>query len=147
MKGWLSGPDPCACGLTAKEAVLFLQRLAQLDRVGAIPSALKSAWDTTLLDLLYALCTCVPGNPQCEQLKVDAYDKVERVFCLGLSSRDPATRKNFFQLYLARIPPSLYERLRYIICIQDWDHIANTFWLKHAVVRAAAACVSANLLP
>ena len=75
----------------------------------------------------------------CEQgdgLRVDVFDKVERVFLLGLRASDPAMRRKFFDLYNSAIPVTLFDRLRFIVCSQDWEHLADTFWLKQGLVRA-----------
>lgn len=60
--------------------------------------------------------------------------RVERTVCCGLCSTDPATRQKFFRLHTDRIPRELFDRLRFIIQYQDWEFLAHTFWLKHAVV-------------
>ena len=36
-----------------------------------------------------------------------------------------------------QVPRRLFDRLQYIVMEQDWEKIAHTFWLKHALVRAA----------
>lgn len=72
---------------------------------------------------------------QGDGLRVDVFDKVERVFLLGLRASDPAMRRKFFDLYNSAIPVTLYDRLRFIVCSQDWEHLADTFWLKQGLVR------------
>ena len=59
---------------------------------------------------------------------------MERVFLLGLRATDPAMRAKFFQLYNAAIPVTLFDRLRFIVCNQEWEHLADTFWLKQGLV-------------
>ena len=61
---------------------------------------------------------------------------MERQFLLGLRARDPAIRHRFFELYNRNVPPTLYDRLKYIVCHQDWEALAQSFWIKHALVRA-----------
>lgn len=75
---------------------------------------------------------------QGDGLRVDVFDKVERVFLLGLRASDPAMRRKFFDLYNSAIPVTLYDRLRFIVCSQDWEHLADTFWLKQGLVSTAA---------
>ena len=76
---------------------------------------------------------------QGEALRSEVFDKVERVFLLGLRASDPAMRAKFFQLYNAAIPVTLFDRLRFIVCNQEWEHLADTFWLKQGLVRYLAA--------
>jgi transformation/transcription domain-associated protein len=71
---------------------------------------------------------------------VDVFDKVERVFLLGLRSSDPAMRRKFFRLYNSAIPTTLFDRLRFIVCNQEWEHLADTFWLKQGLVRFIVPC-------
>ena len=43
--------------LNPKESLVLLQRLAQVDRLHAIPSSLRQVWDKDFLDFLYTLIT------------------------------------------------------------------------------------------
>lgn len=81
------------------------------------------------------LLLCVQG----EALRVDVFDKVERVFLLGLRSRDPAMRQKYFHLYNSAIPVTLYDRLRFIVCNQEWEHLSDSFWLKQGLVRLCSS--------
>lgn len=51
MRSWLLSAKPAQ--LTHKEFLVLVQRLAQIERMHAIPLALKSSWDNKFLDLLY----------------------------------------------------------------------------------------------
>ena len=70
------------------------------------------------------------------------FDKVERVFLLGLRASDPAMRAKFFQLYNAAIPVTLFDRLRFIVCNQEWEHLADTFWLKQGLVCSLSSQIA-----
>ena len=128
MQGWLLSPKQTH--LTHKELLVLLQRLAQVDRLHAIPMSLKASWDKQFLDLLYTVIT----TKKEDNFGEDVFMRVERTFCCGLHSSDPFTRQKFFRLYSDRIQRDLHDRLRYIIQYQDWDFLSHTFWLKHAVV-------------
>jgi len=140
---------------------VLLQRLAQIDRLHAVPLTLKPAWDEKFLDVLYAVITTKKVRPpllaccsfcglcsnkilssvfrlQEENFGEEVFVRVERTFCSGLQSSDPDTRQKFFKLYSDRIPRDLFERLRFIIQVQDWDFLSHTFWLKHAVVSSSS---------
>ncbi|KAL4439666.1 hypothetical protein ABPG75_002667 [Micractinium tetrahymenae] len=127
LRKWLL--DPSSAHLTAKELLVIIQRIAQLDRMHAIPVGLKPVWDKDFLALLYDTITQKPED----EFGNEVFNRVERTFCCGLQSGDPAVRKKFFRLYADRVPANLFDRLRYIIQGQDWDFIAHTFWLKHGV--------------
>ena len=81
---------------------------------------------------------------QGDGLRVDVFDKVERVFLLGLRASDPAMRRKFFDLYNSAIPVTLYDRLRFIVCSQDWEHLADTFWLKQGLVSALLPTIASS---
>ena len=49
------------------------------------------------------------------------FNKVERLFLLGMRASDPLRRQRFFELYHGFIAHGLFERLQFIICAQDWQ--------------------------
>lgn len=58
MRGWILTPkEKQQAHLTFKELLVLLQRLAQVERLHAIPPGLKASWDTKFLDLLYTVIT------------------------------------------------------------------------------------------
>ena len=65
----------------------------------------------------------------------EAFDRVERPFMLGLRSSSQDMRRKFFAIYNKTLPPTLFDRLKFILCTQNWEHLAGTFWLKHALAR------------
>ena len=81
---------------------------------------------------------------QGQQLQTDAFDKVEMTYGLGLRASDPTTRDKFYKLWNKAIPPSLFERLKHVILVQNWEEMGNNFWLKQAVVSAVAAFSNCN---
>lgn len=52
---------------------------------------------------------------------------------LGLRAKDPETRKKYFLLYHESLGKTLFDRLHYIIQIQDWDALSDVFWLKQGL--------------
>lgn len=79
------------------------------------------------------ICDLFLYDLQEENFGDEVFNRVERGFCCGLQSSDPANRQKFFKLYSSRIKQDLFDRLHYIIQKQDWDFLSHTFWLKHAV--------------
>ena len=67
-------------------------------------------------------------------MRREVFEKVERVFLLGLRASDPGLRARFFALYNAAVPSTLFDRLFFFVSGQDWEHVAGTFWLKQALV-------------
>lgn len=62
-----SGPTPLQCPLNARELCVVLQRIAQLERLNAIPPPLKPTWDDTFLSLTYTIITG-GGNKQASRV-------------------------------------------------------------------------------
>lgn len=79
---------------------------------------------------------------QSQQFQKEAFEKIERPMMLGLRSPSQATRRKFFQLYHKNIPNNLFERLKFILCVQNWERLAGTFWLKQALVSGGAVRLS-----
>lgn len=77
-----------------------------------------------------------------QELRIEWFQKVERMFMMGMRSSTPAVRQEFFKMYDERIPITLYDRLQFIIVGHDWEACATQFWLDHALVRGClcAAC-------
>ena len=53
---------------------------------------------------------------------------------LGLRASSQDMRRKFFQIYNKSIPQPLFDRLQFLICTQNWEKLAGTFWLKEALV-------------
>ncbi|WIA37453.1 hypothetical protein OEZ86_014371 [Tetradesmus obliquus] len=121
---WLQLPPQL---MTVKEAVLLLQRLAYVqDRFDADP-ATCAKWHCLFLDIVYNICTSSTLPPE---LSDEVFSKVERLFLLGLRAADPVRRARFFSLYHKHIAAGLFERLQFIICVQEWQSMSGSFWLK-----------------
>ena len=83
------------------------------------------------------------------EFQEEVFNKVERASMLGLRSQDPAVRDKFAALYGRKVPATLFGRLEFIMCHQDWAPLAGTFWLKHALVGAAVpgpGCTQSTIL-
>lgn len=52
---------------------------------------------------------------------------------LGLRAKDPEFRQRFFSLYHESLGKTLFNRLQYIIQIQDWEALSDVFWLKQGL--------------
>jgi len=116
--------------LSDKETVLFLSKMAQLTRMGLEATQTKE-WENKLLGAIYKLCA--PGGKHEENLRREVFAKVERQHLLGLRTRNPLFKDKFFQLYDVAIGQSLFLRLQYIVTIQEWDAMADTFWLMQGL--------------
>lgn len=107
-----------------------------------------------VININMAQCTQQPTNqptnpilllPALQELRSDAFTKVERLFMSGLRSTSPDTRQEFFGLYNSTIAATIFDRLQFIILLQDWEAMASQFWLKHAAVSPMVACLKLEI--
>ena len=134
-------PEPNRPGsLSVKETVLFLSKLAHLTRLGREVTQ-TTEWEEKLLGTLHALCafeaavdaSAAPADPNQPTLRQEVFQKVERNHLLGLRTRHPVLRKKFFALYHGAVGSSLFHRLQFVLAGQEWDAMADTFWLKQGL--------------
>jgi transformation/transcription domain-associated protein len=134
-------PEPNRPGsLSVKETVLFLSKLAHLTRLGREVTQ-TTEWEEKLLGTLHALCafeghkssSAAPADPAQPTLRQEVFQKVERNHLLGLRTRHPELRKKFFALYHGAVGQSLFHRLQFVLAGQEWDAMADTFWLKQGL--------------
>ncbi|KOB75140.1 Transformation/transcription domain-associated protein [Operophtera brumata] len=57
--------------------------------------------------------------------------KLEPAFLAGLRCPQPHIRAKFFEVYDQSVRRRIFDRLLYIICSQNWEHIGQHFWIKH----------------
>ncbi|KAA3457545.1 transformation/transcription domain-associated protein-like [Gossypium australe] len=60
---------------------------------------------------------------------------------LGLRAKDPEVRMKFFSLYHESLSKTLFNRLQFIIQIQDWEALSDVFWLKQGLDLLLAVLV------
>ena len=76
---------------------------------------------------------CASEGHHAVAIRQEVFVKVERNHLLGLRTRHPKLHKQFFQLYHSAVGKSLFHRLQYILAGQEWDAMADTFWLKQGL--------------
>ncbi|XP_063882780.1 transformation/transcription domain-associated protein-like isoform X6 [Scylla paramamosain] len=59
--------------------------------------------------------------------------KLEPAFLAGLRCTQPHIRARFFQVFHESMRPRLHDRLLYIICSQNWDHMGPHYWIKQCI--------------
>jgi phosphatidylinositol kinase/protein kinase (PI-3 family) len=130
---WVSLPLGHTNEVTARETILFMQRLASLERNGNISARISSDWQELYLKTLYHLCTNPAQTDKAKEIRRDAFNKVESWCLIGLRARSISWRHAFFDLHCKNIGKTPYECLQYIFHAQDWESLSNTFWLNVCV--------------
>ncbi|KAJ0181684.1 hypothetical protein K1T71_002406 [Dendrolimus kikuchii] len=68
--------------------------------------------------------------------------KLEPAFLAGLRCPQPPIRAKFFEVYDQSVRRRIFDRLLYIICSQNWEHIGQHFWIKQCLELLLVTCVS-----
>ncbi|KAL1410016.1 transcription-associated protein 1 [Vanrija albida] len=59
----------------------------------------------------------------------DITHRLEPAFLLGTRSKDPAQRAKFLDKLEATLPRALDARLEYLYSLQNWETLANSYWI------------------
>lgn len=63
----------------------------------------------------------------------DLTTKLEPAFLAGLRFPVPTVRSKFFDVFDQSMPKFLHERLLYIVCSQNWEHMGPHYWIKQCL--------------
>ncbi|XP_045458905.1 transcription-associated protein 1 [Melitaea cinxia] len=67
--------------------------------------------------------------------------KLEPAFLAGLRCPQPHIRAKFFEVFDGSVRRRIYDRLIYIMCSQNWEHIGQHFWIKQCLELLLVTCV------
>ncbi|KAL0894581.1 hypothetical protein ABMA27_013148 [Loxostege sticticalis] len=70
--------------------------------------------------------------------------KLEPAFLAGLRCPQPHIRAKFFEVYDQSVRRRIFDRLLYIICSQNWEHIGQHFWIKQCLELLLVTCVTST---
>lgn len=59
--------------------------------------------------------------------------KLEPAFLAGLRCTQPHIRAKFFEVFDQSVRRRIYDRLLYVICSQNWEHIGQHYWIKQCL--------------
>ncbi|XP_026322829.1 transcription-associated protein 1 isoform X2 [Hyposmocoma kahamanoa] len=80
-----------------------------------------------------------------ENLKMSELSmKLEPAFLAGLRCPQPHIRAKFFEVYDQSVRRRIFDRLLYVICSQNWEHIGQHFWIKQCLELLLVTCVSST---
>lgn len=111
--------------LSAKEKVHFLLKMVIFERISGKGSE-------NLMNAYLKIILKVFGGEIPSQKRPELLTKLERAFMLGLKTTNSPLRDKFFQIYDGAVGSSLALRLNYVLAKQEWEHLSDTFWIKHA---------------
>lgn len=67
--------------------------------------------------------------------------KLEQAFLMGTRNENPALRNRFMTLFTNSISRNVSNQLRYILGVQNWESVADTFWIQQALVLLLGSVV------
>ena len=59
--------------------------------------------------------------------------KLEPAFLLGCKNRDPVIRSKFLAAFDKSLATGLFSRLHYVLGVQSWDTLGDTYWIYQAL--------------
>ncbi|KAI7902282.1 uncharacterized protein BX663DRAFT_552217 [Cokeromyces recurvatus] len=92
---------------------------------------IESRNNTQLTESFLDLVIKIYSDPSfaCSELTV----RLEQAFLFGTSNKNPYIRTQFMRVFDRSISHNLYTRLNYILGIQNWESLADTFWIHQAL--------------
>ena len=59
--------------------------------------------------------------------------KLEPAFLSGLRCVQPHIRAKFFEVFDTSMRKKLHDRLLYVVCSQNWEHMGPHYWIKQII--------------
>jgi len=70
----------------------------------------------------------------------------DNAFMIGLRCGDPTVRQKFFKIFHDSVAPGLPARMQYILQVQNWESLKDSFWVKQAGQLLLSAAESSHTL-
>eukprot|EP00457_Paulinella_chromatophora_P000070 gb/GEZN01000070.1/.p1 GENE.gb/GEZN01000070.1/~~gb/GEZN01000070.1/.p1 ORF type:complete len:2436 (+),score=418.65 gb/GEZN01000070.1/:121-7308(+) len=119
------GPYP---QLSHKDKINFLLRMARFEVVGShMPRLLHKYLDVVYQMFAYTLGSD-PSSPRPEWL-----NRLQRPFMIGLRCKSTKIRAKFTKMFHSHVTRTLVDRMGYLINLQDWEPLQDSFWLAQGV--------------
>jgi phosphatidylinositol kinase/protein kinase (PI-3 family) len=113
--------------LSPKEKVSVLLKMTVFERItGQGSQALMAAYLNIVLSVF-------GGGADPAERRPELLQKLERAFMIGLKTESASIRSKFFALFDAAADRSPFARLRYVIAKQDWEPLADSYWIPQAL--------------
>ena len=72
--------------------------------------------------------------------------RLEPAFLLGCKVRDPALRSQFLACFDKSLATGLFSRLHYVIGVQSWESLGETYWIQQALDLVLGAADGQDLI-
>ena len=116
-----------------KELKQILNQLSSL-RKANIAAALTPEFEEVFMDLIFELRKVdTSGVAPPPGASLPPAEIRNPMFIQGLRVQRPSLRQRFFDVYDESLEKSLFHRLDFVFRRQDWNGLADIFWLKQAL--------------
>lgn len=122
--------------------VLYFNPLMFLDIITSVLLIVLRLSSTIiiLIESSLSLSICSDDNLK----HTDLTTKLEPAFLAGLRFPVPSVRAKFFEVFDQSMPKFLHERLLYIVCSQNWEHMGPHYWIKQCLELLTTTAVSSK---
>ncbi|CAO3644378.1 unnamed protein product [Mucor hiemalis] len=93
--------------------------------------SLESRNDTRLTEDFLDLVLKIYSTPSFARSELTV--RLEQAFLMGTKSEIPHVRSQFMRVFDRSISRTLYTRLNYVLGVQNWESLSNTFWIHQAL--------------
>ncbi|XP_068243023.1 transformation/transcription domain-associated protein isoform X3 [Palaemon carinicauda] len=126
VEEWVKNKTPIAInqGPSLREKSILLVKLMQYVEK-------RFSEDTELMAQFLELVIHVYRDETLRNTELTA--KLEPAFLAGLRCTQPHIRAKFFQVFHESMQARVNDRLLYIICSQNWDHMGPHYWIKQCI--------------
>ncbi|KAI2623256.1 hypothetical protein GGR54DRAFT_44205 [Hypoxylon sp. NC1633] len=87
--------------------------------------------DTTMLGKFLELVIRIYEDPKITRTELTV--RMEHAFLIGTRAQDVEMRNRFLNIFDKSLSKTATARLSYVICSQNWDTLADSFWLAQAL--------------
>ncbi|ORY29461.1 hypothetical protein BCR33DRAFT_724710 [Rhizoclosmatium globosum] len=87
--------------------------------------------DKDLSESYLKLISSIYNDPKFARTELTV--RLEKAFLMGTKSDNPSIREAFSETLNSSLETSLFPRLQYVIGIQNWEFLSNTFWIRQAL--------------
>ncbi|KAG4306572.1 hypothetical protein PORY_000560 [Pneumocystis oryctolagi] len=105
---------------TIKEKAALLLKMISFETRG----------DSVLHNKFLSLIVSIFENPAIARTELTM--RLEQAFMIGTKAEDISIRNHFMDVFNKSIPKNVYTRLNYILGVQKWESLANSFWISQA---------------
>jgi transformation/transcription domain-associated protein len=92
---------------------------------------LESRGDRKLYEEYLSLVASIYADSRFSRTELTV--RLERAFLMGTKCENATIRRRFADIFSSSMDVSLFFRMNYIIGVQNWEYVSDSFWLRQAL--------------